>query len=123
MVPIVPLAPMDHQFDESYPFVFIGHVCNSDIGDNSDNGATVTTVTTATTVTTVTSSKTVATVTSVSTVTTVTTVTTATTVRTATTLMDSVPEYFNPFTPGDFAEKSVFKVLEWFSGHCPAIKR
>ena len=26
MVPIVPLAPMDHQFDESYPFVFIGHV-------------------------------------------------------------------------------------------------
>ena len=74
----------------------------------------MTTVTTATTVTTVTSSKTVATVTSVSTVTTVTTVTTATTVRTATTLVDSVSEYFNPFTPGDFAEKSVFKVLEWF---------
>ena len=26
---MVPLAPMDHQFDESYPFVFIGHVCNT----------------------------------------------------------------------------------------------
>ena len=29
---------------------------------------------------------------------------------------------FNPFAPGDFAEKHVLKVLEWFSGHCPAIK-
>ena len=28
----------------------------------------------------------------------------------------------NPFAPGDFAEKRVLKVLEWFSGHCPAIK-
>ena len=27
----------------------------------------------------------------------------------------------NPFAPGDFAEKRVLKVLEWFSGHCPAI--
>ena len=28
----------------------------------------------------------------------------------------------NPFASGDFAEKRVLKVLEWFSGHCPAIK-
>ena len=28
----------------------------------------------------------------------------------------------NPLAPGDFAEKRVLKVLEWFSGHCPAIK-
>ena len=27
MVPILPLVPMDHPFDESYPFVYIGHVC------------------------------------------------------------------------------------------------
>ena len=26
MAPIVPLVPMDHQFDESYLFVYIGHV-------------------------------------------------------------------------------------------------
>ena len=26
LVPILPLVPMDHQFDESYPFVYIGHV-------------------------------------------------------------------------------------------------
>ena len=29
---------------------------------------------------------------------------------------------FNPFTPGDFAEKHVLKLDEWFSGHCHAIK-
>ena len=29
---------------------------------------------------------------------------------------------FNPFTPGDFAEKRVLKLVEWFSGHCRAIK-
>ena len=29
---------------------------------------------------------------------------------------------FNPFAPGDFAEKRVFKLVEWFSGHCHAIK-
>ena len=29
---------------------------------------------------------------------------------------------FNPFAPGDFAEKHVFKLVEWFSGHCQAIK-
>ena len=29
---------------------------------------------------------------------------------------------FNPFAPGDFAEKRVLKLVEWFSGHCPAIK-
>ena len=29
MVPIVPLVPMDHHFDESYPFVYIGHVWHS----------------------------------------------------------------------------------------------
>ena len=28
----------------------------------------------------------------------------------------------NPFAPGDFAEKHVLKVLEWFSGHCPAMR-
>ena len=28
----------------------------------------------------------------------------------------------NPFAAGDFAEKCVLKVLEWFSGHRPAIK-
>ena len=26
LVPILPLVPMDHRFDESYPFVYIGHV-------------------------------------------------------------------------------------------------
>ena len=29
--------------------------------------------------------------------------------------------YFNPFAPGDFAEKRVLKVVEWLSGHCGAI--
>ena len=31
-------------------------------------------------------------------------------------------EEFNPFAPGDFAEKRVLKLVEWFSGHCRAIK-
>ena len=31
-------------------------------------------------------------------------------------------EGFNPFTPGDFAEKRVLKLVKWFSGHCCAIK-
>ena len=30
--------------------------------------------------------------------------------------------YINPFAPGDFAEKCVLKLVEWFSGHCRAIK-
>ena len=30
--------------------------------------------------------------------------------------------FLNPFAPGDFAEKRVLKLVEWFSGHCPAIK-
>ena len=30
---------------------------------------------------------------------------------------------FNPFAPGDFAEKLILKLVEWFSGHCRAIKR
>ena len=30
--------------------------------------------------------------------------------------------FFNPFAPGDFAEKCVLKLVEWFSGHCRAIK-
>ena len=30
--------------------------------------------------------------------------------------------WFNPFAPGDFAEKRVLKLVEWFSGHCRAIK-
>ena len=29
---------------------------------------------------------------------------------------------FNPFAPRDFAEKRVLKLVEWFSGHCRAIK-
>ena len=28
----------------------------------------------------------------------------------------------NPFAPGDFAEKRVFRLVEWFSGGCRAIK-
>ena len=28
----------------------------------------------------------------------------------------------NPFAPGDFAEKGILKLVEWFSGHCCAIK-
>ena len=32
------------------------------------------------------------------------------------------PTHFNPFAPGDFAEKRVLKLVEWFSGHCRAIK-
>ena len=28
----------------------------------------------------------------------------------------------NPFAPRDFAEKRVLKLVEWFSGHCRAIK-
>ena len=31
-------------------------------------------------------------------------------------------EWVDPFTPGDFAEKRVLKLVEWFSGHCRAIK-
>ena len=31
-------------------------------------------------------------------------------------------ELLNPFVPGDFAEKRVLKLVEWFSGHCRAIK-
>ena len=29
---------------------------------------------------------------------------------------------FNPFAPGDFAKRRVLKLVEWFSGHCHAIK-
>ena len=29
---------------------------------------------------------------------------------------------FNPFAPGDFGEKRVLKLVEWFSDHCRAIK-
>ena len=29
---------------------------------------------------------------------------------------------FNPFAPRDFAEKRVLTLVEWFSGHCRAIK-
>ena len=28
----------------------------------------------------------------------------------------------NPFARADFAEKHVLKLVEWFSGHCRAIK-
>ena len=30
--------------------------------------------------------------------------------------------FINSFAPGDFAEKRVLKLAEWFSGHCRAIK-
>ena len=30
--------------------------------------------------------------------------------------------FINPFAPGDFAEKHVLKLVEWFSGHCHAYK-
>ena len=33
-----------------------------------------------------------------------------------------VNSVINPFAPGDFAEKRVWKLVEWFSGHCRAIK-
>ena len=35
-----------------------------------------------------------------------------------------IPHVFliNPFAPGDFAEKRALKLVEWFSGHCRAIK-
>ena len=29
---------------------------------------------------------------------------------------------FNPFAPGDFAEKRILKLVKWFSGHYRAIK-
>ena len=29
----------------------------------------------------------------------------------------------NPFAPGDFAEKSILKLVEWFSGHCVMLWR
>ena len=28
----------------------------------------------------------------------------------------------NPVAPGDFCEKRVLKLVEWFSGHCRTIK-
>ena len=31
-------------------------------------------------------------------------------------------EMFNPFAPGDFAEKRVLKLVEWFPGGCRSIK-
>ena len=38
-------------------------------------------------------------------------------------LNDSIDNTFvNPFAPGDFAEKRVLKLVEWFSGLCRAIK-
>ena len=33
-----------------------------------------------------------------------------------------LPCIINPFAPGDFAEKHVLKLVEWFSGHYRAIK-
>ena len=35
---------------------------------------------------------------------------------------DSILIQINPFAPGDFAEKHVLKLVDWFSGHCRAIK-
>ena len=36
-------------------------------------------------------------------------------------MMSSV-SHLNPFAPGDFAKKSVLKLVKWFSGHCHATK-
>ena len=36
--------------------------------------------------------------------------------------VNSELKYLNPFAPGVFAEKRVLKLVEWFSGHCRAIK-
>ena len=33
-----------------------------------------------------------------------------------------IKNLINPFAPGDFAEKRILKLVEWFSGHCRAIK-
>ena len=41
---------------------------------------------------------------------------------TFTTPGDIIIREFNPFAPGDFAEKRILKLVEWFSGHCRAIK-
>ena len=35
---------------------------------------------------------------------------------------ESTVVHVNPFAPGDFAEKRILKLVEWFSGHCRAIK-
>jgi len=37
-------------------------------------------------------------------------------------LANSKAFFLNPFAPGDFAEKPVLKLVEWFPGHCRAIK-
>ena len=37
-------------------------------------------------------------------------------------ILKRVLTLLNPFAPGDFAEKRVLKLVEWFSGHCRAIK-
>ena len=37
-------------------------------------------------------------------------------------ICDGTISHINPFAPGDFAEKRVLKLVEWFSGHCCAIK-
>ena len=36
--------------------------------------------------------------------------------------IDLIGKMFNPFAPGDFAQKRVLRLVEWFSGHCRAIK-
>ena len=35
---------------------------------------------------------------------------------------ESTVVHVDPFAPGDFAEKHILKLVEWFSGYCPAIK-
>ena len=37
-------------------------------------------------------------------------------------LIFGLQELINPFAPGDFAQKRVLKLVEWFSGHCRALK-
>ena len=37
-------------------------------------------------------------------------------------ILEPVSKGINPFAPGDFAEKRDLKLVEWFTGHCHAIK-
>ena len=37
-------------------------------------------------------------------------------------MWNGLENVLNPFAPGDFAEKRVLKLVEWFSGHCRAIR-
>ena len=42
--------------------------------------------------------------------------------KTSITTVTLLLHIINPFALGDFAKKRVLKLVEWFSGHCRAIK-